>query len=180
MTSFPYAKLPRELQLEVIKHAVPPLVVPCVASSRVPENIRSNGEHSLLSLKLSCRDIYYAVNQLRPVLAIPIHSAKRYPALIQDWDPVDGDIIYPLSPPVFRFNLELDTLRVWDMQLPRVERSKVLPVRRLISMVMHQWCFYGPIFSVSRHCAGVVKKLKLDRLPHLQELCIVNQMIPKS
>src|SRR4051794_5579394 len=108
MASFPFADLLPEIQREVIKQAVPPLIVPCIADLSVPGRTRSAGEHSLLSLKLSCKLINWHIGKLRPAKAIIPRSPN--PPRISYWDPVDGNIIFPSPPPVFRFSMKLDTL----------------------------------------------------------------------
>ncbi|KAM0234368.1 hypothetical protein ACHAP5_010090 [Fusarium lateritium] len=110
-----FLSLPRELRDEIVAHAIPPLVVPCHVQTG---SITSAGEHSLSSLKLSCRSIYEAVQRVRQVKGI-------------------SDATNSPHPHVFSFNPEKDTLRVWEMRLPRstrVEDAAGLPVKRLISM----------------------------------------------
>ncbi|KAM0216597.1 hypothetical protein ACHAQD_007832 [Fusarium lateritium] len=110
-----FLSLPRELRDEIVAHAIPPLVVPCHVQTG---SITSAGEHSLSSLKLSCRSIYEAVQRVRQVKGI-------------------SDATNSPHPHVFSFNPDKDTLRVWEMRLPRstrVEDAAGLPVKRLISM----------------------------------------------
>ncbi|KAF4993172.1 hypothetical protein FGRMN_6657 [Fusarium graminum] len=115
---FPFGKLPRELQVEIVSYSIPPLILPCTGRNR-NSRVTSAGEQSLLSLKLSCRGIYEALRYLRPVEAIGRESRAR-------------DI------PLFRFDPKNDILRVWDMSLPRAETGAKteaqFPPRRLISM----------------------------------------------
>jgi hypothetical protein len=166
MSEFHYfLDLPRELQDEIVSNAIPPLTVPCQFLTGL---MISAGEHSLLSLKLSCRSIYEAVQRVRQVKAFSAVHA-------------------PPGPPIFSFNPEKDTLRVWEMRLPsstssRVENAAGLPVKRLISMTkklrvaFDLWLkelqpgrdldFQDP--------ASPSRKLKLEKLPHLQELIIVS------
>jgi hypothetical protein len=163
-----FLNLPRELQDEIVSHAIPPLIVPCHV---LAGSITSAGEHSLLSLKLSCRSIYEAVCRVRLVKAF---SAVQ---------------ISP-RPPIFSFNPEKDTLRVWEMQLPssscsRVEKPAGLPVKRLISMTRKlRVAFMSWTSSLRQNHRSTfqdqfapARKLKLDKLPHLQELIIVSQSV---
>ncbi|KAM0209456.1 hypothetical protein ACHAQI_006505 [Fusarium lateritium] len=158
-----FLSLPRELRDEIVAHAIPPLVVPCHVQTG---SITSAGEHSLSSLKLSCRSIYEAVQRVRRVKGI-------------------SDATNSPHPHVFSFNPDKDTLRVWEMRLPRstrVEDAAGLPVKRLISMTNQMSSvpvLMAITFHAKSHPNGVdqslpLKKLKLDKLPHLQELIIEN------
>lgn len=160
-----FLDLPRELQDEIVSNAIPPLTVPCqfLTGLRV-----SAGEHSLLSLKLSCRSINEAVQRVRQVKAF---SAVHRPP----------------GPPIFSFNPEKDTLRVREMRLPsstssRVENAAGLPVKRLISITKKLSVSFklwldklNPSAPLDLYDpASPARKLKLDKLPHLQELIIVS------
>jgi hypothetical protein len=163
-----FLELPWELQDEIISHAIPPLIVPCHV---LAGSITSAGEHSLLSLKLSCRSIYEAVRRVR-------------------WVKASSAMHFSPRPRIFSLDPEKDILRVWEMRLPifscsRVEKAGGLPVTRLISMTrklriaLITWTksLQQSHLSSFQDKAALVRKLKLDKLPHLQELIIVSQSV---
>ncbi|KAJ4264514.1 hypothetical protein NW762_005716 [Fusarium torreyae] len=161
MPGFPFDKLPKELQLEIINLALPSLIVTCDApfSHWYPGTIKFKDGRSLLPLKLTCRSIYEAVSKLRYVEAIeqsPRHTQQR----------------------VFRFNPKKDILQLRDMDLPQIhpgsKQNLDLPIERLVSVSSRILEPLGEDSNSMRDPAWkslpFSTQLKLDKLPHLEEL----------
>ncbi|KAF4439238.1 hypothetical protein FACUT_4315 [Fusarium acutatum] len=110
-------KLPREVQLRIVELASSPKVTPTLLNRpkelRRYSRVQSTWEDSILALKLSSRMMYR--------LAIAEQNVEGV---------VDRHV-------AFRMNLDIDTLRVFDMALPdfiTADGPSVLPVRKLLSI----------------------------------------------
>ncbi|KAF5709521.1 hypothetical protein FMUND_10009 [Fusarium mundagurra] len=150
-------RLPREIQLRIIELASSPKVTPTLLNRPMPRRrhsrVQSTWEDSILALKLSSRMMYK--------LAIAEQN-------------VEGVVDQRVA---FRMNLDIDTLRVFDMRLPdflTVNGPSTLPVRKLLSIskIIPKSCatYEDPVWSLG---SPVGDTLDLEKLPKLDEFSVI-------
>ncbi|KAF5543155.1 hypothetical protein FMEXI_7171 [Fusarium mexicanum] len=157
-------RLPRELQFRIVELASSPQVTPTLLNRPIPRRrysrVQSTWEDSMLALKLSSRMMYK--------LAIAEQNVEG----------VVGQQV------VFRMNLDIDTLRVFDMNLPdfiTTNGPSTLPVRKLLSISKvipkscatdrdPMWPFEDPVGEA----------LDLEKLPKLDEFSVIFPSVAES
>ncbi|KAG5746568.1 hypothetical protein H9Q69_010000 [Fusarium xylarioides] len=150
-------RLPRELQIRIVELASSPKVTPTLLNRpkelRRYSRVQSTWEDSTLALKLSSRMMYR--------LAIAEQNVEGV---------VDQRV-------VFRMNLDIDTLRVFDMALPDFitpDGPSVLPVRRLISISKIEFRQRTTDRDIMWHFESPVgEALALENLPKLDEFTVI-------
>ncbi|KAF5611752.1 uncharacterized protein FSUBG_2189 [Fusarium subglutinans] len=159
-SSISFMKFPPEVRLMIIESALPTQIAPCINGEDAYDNeegtirfraIHATHEDTLLPLKLSCRYIYNAIRQLRPVEA------------------VDGDN----NEVIFRFDFKQDTLRVFDYEMPFLRsksgRELPLPVQKLMVMT-DETALRDPI---EWEGVGLERVMNIHRFPWLKEFSMV-------
>ncbi|KAF5538319.1 hypothetical protein FNAPI_11151 [Fusarium napiforme] len=150
-------RLPREIQLRIVELAIPQKVTPTLLSRpkgrRGYSRVQSTWDDSMLALKLSSRMMHK--------LAIAEQNVQGV---------VDERI-------AFRMNLDIDTLRVFDMNLPdflTTNGPSALPVRKLLSIskISCEDCgtYCDPMWYRK---SPVGKALDLEKLPNLDEFSLI-------
>ncbi|KAF5578894.1 hypothetical protein FPANT_9820 [Fusarium pseudoanthophilum] len=150
-------RLPREIQFRIIELASSPKVTPTLLNRpkelRRYSRVQSTWEDSILALKLSSRMMYK--------LAIAEQN-------------VEGVIDQQVA---FRMNLDIDTLRVFDMRLPdflTANGPSTLPVRKLLSIskILLESCatYEDPVWCLE---SPVGDALDLEKLPKLDEFSLI-------
>ncbi|KAF5547460.1 hypothetical protein FMEXI_5156 [Fusarium mexicanum] len=159
-SSISFMKFPPEVRLMIIESALPTQIAPCIKGDDNYDNdagtirfraIHATHEDTLLPLKLSCRYIYYAIRQVRPVEA------------------VDGDN----DEVIFRFDFKQDTLRVFDYGLPLLKTSSgrelPLPVQKLM-VTTYETALRDP---VEWEGVALERVMSIRRFPWLKEFSMV-------
>ncbi|KAF5965132.1 hypothetical protein FBULB1_12399, partial [Fusarium bulbicola] len=157
-------RLPRELQFRIVELASFPQVTPTLLNRPIPRRrysrVQSTWKDSMLALKLSSRMTYK--------LAIAEQN-------------VEGVVGQQVA---FRMNLDIDTLRVFDMNLPdfiTTNRPATLPVRKLLSIskVIPKSCATDrdPMWPLGD---PVGEALDLEKLPKLDEFSVIFPSAAKS
>ncbi|PNP75007.1 hypothetical protein FNYG_11654 [Fusarium nygamai] len=150
-------RLPREIQLRIVELAIPQKVTPTLLNRpkgrRRYSRVQSTWEDSMLALKLSSRMLHK--------LAIAEQNVQGV---------VDQRV-------AFRMNLDIDTLRVFDMNLPdflTANGPSALPVRKLLSIskISRKDCgtFHDPMWRCE---SPVGEALDLGKLPKLDEFSVI-------
>jgi hypothetical protein len=166
---FPFEKLPRELQLRIVDLATSPKVVPTIEEResrwlRASRKIQCTPEDSILALKLSSPGMYHLVKTANSVEAI---QYSHY--------------LPPFNRVIFRINLEVDTLRLFNYcrGLPKFydkHGSRApLPVRKLLLVETEYNQFYSQDALDSLWNAAIRSSLglRLDKLPKLEEYSLI-------
>ncbi|KAF5650208.1 uncharacterized protein FTJAE_632 [Fusarium tjaetaba] len=150
-------RLPREIQLRIVELAIPQKVTPTLLNRpkgrRGYSRVHSTWEDSMLALKLSSRIMHK--------LAIAEQNVQGV---------VDERV-------AFRMNLDIDTLRVFDMNLPdflTTNGPSALPVRKLLSIskISCEDCgtYCDPMWYRK---SPVGEALDLEKLPKLDEFSLI-------
>ncbi|KAF5661718.1 hypothetical protein FCIRC_11744 [Fusarium circinatum] len=156
----PFMKFPPEIRLMIIESALPTQIAPCIRYHD-PEGdltdtvsfraIHATHEDTILPLKLSCRYIYNAIRELRPVEAV---------------DEDDDEVM-------FRFDFKKDTLRVFDFGIPYLRttrgRELPLPVQKLMVMT-YETTLRDP---VEWKGVALERVMNIHRFPWLKEFSMV-------
>ncbi|KAF5682321.1 hypothetical protein FDENT_7723 [Fusarium denticulatum] len=163
---FPFMKFPPEVRLMIIESALPTQIAPCIRGYDPDDGvdtvsfcaIYATHEDTILPLKLSCRYIYNAIRQLRPVKAV---------------DKYNDEV-------TFRFDFKQDTLRVFDYGIPCLRTTSgqelPLPVQKLMVMTDR------PEFEHPIEWEGVALKrvMSIHRFPWLKEFSMVSPVAGKE
>ncbi|SCV45366.1 uncharacterized protein FFB14_08612 [Fusarium fujikuroi] len=144
-------------KLQIVELASSPKVTPTLLNRpkelRRCSKVQSTWEDSILALKLSSRLMY------------------RFAIAEQN---VEGVVDQRV---VFRMNLDIDTLRVFDMGLPdflTANGPSVLPVRKLLSISKISFHRRATDRDTMWHCDNPLgKALDLEKLPKLEEFSLI-------
>lgn len=157
-------RLPREIQLRIVELAIPQKVTPSLLNRpkdrRRYSRVQSTWEDSILALKLSSRMMHK--------LAVAEQN-------------VQGVIDQRVA---FRINLDIDTLRVFDMSLPdflTANGLSALPLRKLLSISKISAEDCGTLHDPMWRCKSPIgKALDLEKLPKLDEFSVIFPSVAES
>ncbi|KAF4944512.1 hypothetical protein FGADI_12630 [Fusarium gaditjirri] len=150
---FAFQKLPRELQLRIVEHAIPPMVTPTID----PDNhkfctIQSTTQQSTLALRLTSRGMFNLVDTVQPAVAAYSYSPHA----------------------IFRMNLDVDTLQLFwgSHHLPEfitTNSRRPVSVRKLLLT-----CEYH-VFGEKDYWYSfqLPVSLDIDKLPKLEEFSLI-------
>ncbi|CVK94475.1 uncharacterized protein FMAN_16131 [Fusarium mangiferae] len=157
-------RLPRKIQLRIVELAIPQKVTPRLLNRpkdrRRYSRVQSTWEDSVLALKLSSRMMHK--------LAVAEQNVQGV---------VDQRV-------TLRMNLDIDTLRVFDMSLPdflTANGVSALPVRKLLSISKISAEDCGTLHDPMWRCKiPIGKALDLEKLPKLDEFSVILPSVPES
>ncbi|KAF4450959.1 hypothetical protein F53441_6020 [Fusarium austroafricanum] len=162
--SFPFMRLPEELQIRIIELAISSQITPCIQDdqflgSGLLRAIQMTTEDTILPLKLSCRHIYRLIK-----VSLPVDAVDKY-----------GQVI-------FRIDFKRDILRTFAHQIPvfhdREGQIAPLPVRKPL-MVCSEENYEGAAPNDYVHWDNECPfetAIALDRLPLLEEFNLILQV----